>query len=133
MLGTSFMINQNSLIISLRNIVGSLNTLAETEEQTERRKEGGGGGGGGDSKEMKYDSTGLYHWCPDRQFQTAVVTRQEASQTAWQDHVVVGLFAEASSPPLGLRNLVMPLRASNIPHSQIRHVVILGNIQFIEK
>ena len=82
---------------------------------------------------MRYDSTGLYHWCPDRQFTSALVTRQEAGQTAWLDHVVVGLFAEADSPPLGLRNLVMPLRASNIPPSQIRHVVILGNIQFIEK
>ena len=84
-------------------------------------------------KEMKYDSTGLYHWCPTRQFQSAVVSRQEAAQTSWLDHLVVGLFAEADSPPLGLRNLIMPLRASNIPHSQIRHVVILGNIQFIEK
>ena len=82
---------------------------------------------------MKYDSTGLYHWCPDRQFHSALVTRQEAAGTPWLDHVVVGLFAEADSPPLGLRNLIMPLRASNIPHSQIKHVVILGNREFIEK
>ena len=118
-------------INSLRNLVGSFNSGAEGEEKRERKEKGGGGGG--DSKEMKYDSTGLYHWCPDRQFQSALVTRQEAAETSWLDHLVVGVFAEASSPPLGLRNLIMPLRASNIPHSQIRQVVILGNIQFIEK
>ena len=122
-------------IFSLRNLVGSFNSGAEGEEKSQRKEKGGGGGGGGggDSKEMKDDSTGLYHWCPDRQFQSALVTRQEAAETSWLDHLVVGVFAEASSPPLGLRNLIMPLRASNIPHSQIRQVVILGNIQFIEK
>ena len=48
-------------------------------------------------------------------------------------HVVVAVFAEPDSPLLGLRNLVMPLRASNIPYTDLRHVIILGNKEWLSR
>ena len=53
--------------------------------------------------------------------------------TVLNGHVVVCLFADPDSPLIGLRNLVMPLRASNIPFGELRHVVILGNISFLKR
>ena len=64
-------------------------------------------------------------------------------------HVVVCLFAECDSPLIGLRNLIMPLRASNLQYGyyviihsytrynhrveDIKHVVILGNADYVER
>ena len=125
---------------SQRNFVGSSRTRAEENERKlmsvggeraedsrevkEKEKEG---------KEMKYDSTGLYHWCPGTQLDSVLLTREEAAEADLTGHVVVAVFSDPDSPALGLRNLVMPLRASNIPYSELRQVVILGSKEFIEK
>lgn len=47
--------------------------------------------------------------------------------------MVVCLFADANSPLIGLRNLVMPLRASNFHYQDLKHVVIVGNIEYLER
>jgi len=47
--------------------------------------------------------------------------------------VVVCLFADASSPLIGLRNLVMPLRASNFYYKELKTVVIVGNRDYTKK
>ena len=52
---------------------------------------------------------------------------------SFSNHVVVCLFADAHSPLIGLRNLVMPLRASNFLHSELKHVVIVGDKEYIAK
>jgi len=49
------------------------------------------------------------------------------------DHVVVCLFAKAESPLIGLRNLIMPLRASNYDYGELKHVVIIGDKDYICK
>ncbi len=49
-----------------------------------------------------------------------------------QDHVIVAVFAEDDSPLIGLRNLVMPLRASNIHYNDLLHVVIVGNAEYLK-
>ena len=123
---------------SQRNFVGSSRTRAE---ENERKLMSVGGERAEDrmevkekeGKEMKYDSTGLYHWCPGTQLDSVLLTREEAVEADLTGHVVVGVFSDPDSPPLGLRNLVMPLRASNIPYSELRQVVILGSKEFIEK
>lgn len=48
-------------------------------------------------------------------------------------HVVVCLFADPESPLVGLRNLVMPLRASNFHYHELKHVVIVGNAEYIRR
>ena len=52
---------------------------------------------------------------------------------SFSNHVVVCLFADAHSPLIGLRNLVMPLRASNFLLSELKHVVIVGDKEYIAK
>ena len=82
---------------------------------------------------MKFDSTGTFHWCPPRHLEDALLSKHEAEQTMMADHVVLAIFSDEDSPNLGLRNLVMPLRASNIPYDDLRHVVILGNLSFLKR
>lgn len=53
--------------------------------------------------------------------------------TGLANHVVVCLFADASSPLIGLRNLVMPLRASNFHYHELRHCVIVGNLDYLQR
>ena len=31
------------------------------------------------------------------------------------------------------RNIVMPLRASNIPYGDLRHIIVVGNMEFIKR
>ena len=82
---------------------------------------------------MKYDSTGYFHWCPSKSLSGCILTRQEANVTMFAGHVVVAVFASNDSNPLGLRTLVMPLRASNIAYNDLRHIIILANMEFIKK
>lgn len=63
-----------------------------------------------DKTEMKYDSTGMFHWCPARNIEECIIDRNTAAMTVLNGHVVVCLFADPDSPLIGLRNLVMPLR-----------------------
>ncbi|XP_061193987.1 calcium-activated potassium channel subunit alpha-1-like isoform X1 [Saccostrea echinata] len=81
----------------------------------------------------KFDSTGMFHWCPARPLIEARMDRDKASATVLCNHVVVCLFADANSPLIGLRNLVMPLRASNFHYQELKHVVIVGNLEYLER
>ena len=49
----------------------------------------------------------------------------------FHNHVIVGVIADKESSVLGLKNLVMPLRASNIKTSDLLDVVILGDPAYI--
>ena len=53
--------------------------------------------------------------------------------TVLNGHVVVCLFADPDSPLIGLRNLVMPLRASNFHYHELKHVVIVGAVEYIKR
>ena len=59
--------------------------------------------------------------------------REEAAASVVSGHVVVCLFADRDSPLIGLRNLVMPLRASNFHSNELKPVVIVGNKDYIAK
>lgn len=104
--------------------------------------------------EMKYDSTGMFHWCPARNLEDCILVsfrikfhsqeqlvnliikfqdRNQAAMTVLNGHVVVCLFADPDSPLIGLRNLVMPLRASNFHYHELKHVVIVGSVEYIRR
>ena len=59
--------------------------------------------------------------------------RNQAAMTVLNGHVVVCLFADPDSPLIGLRNLVMPLRASNFHYHELKHVVILGSVDYLRR
>ncbi|XP_071748442.1 calcium-activated potassium channel slowpoke isoform X34 [Lepeophtheirus salmonis] len=83
--------------------------------------------------EMKYDSTGMFHWTPARSIEDCILDRNQAAMTVLNGHVVVCLFADPDSPLIGLRNLVMPLRASNFHYHELKHVVIVGSVDYIRR
>lgn len=83
--------------------------------------------------QMKYDSTGMFHWSQSKEMEEFVLDRNQAAMTVFNGHVVVCLFAEQDSPLIGIRNLVMPLRASNFHYHELKHVVIVGKLEYIRR
>ncbi|XP_055345724.1 calcium-activated potassium channel slowpoke-like [Paramacrobiotus metropolitanus] len=83
------------------------------------------------SEEPRFDSTGMFWWCPPRAFTSEVINRFEAAQLNFHNHVVIIVFADEDSTLMGLNNLIMPLRCSNVPYDALPHVVILGNPKFL--
>ena len=59
------------------------------------------------------------------------LSHEEVVRRNFHNHVIVGVIADKESSVLGLRNLVMPLRASNIKTSDLLDVVILGDPAYI--
>jgi len=53
--------------------------------------------------------------------------------TILTNHVVVCVFADAHSALIGLRSLIMPLRASNFDYEELKHVIIVGDKEYIRK
>ncbi|KHN75697.1 Calcium-activated potassium channel slo-1 [Toxocara canis] len=86
-----------------------------------------------EQQDMKYDSTGMFHWCPARTLEECVLDRHQAAMTVLNGHVVVCLFADRDSPLIGLRNFVMPLRASNFHYHELKHVVIVGDVDYLRR
>ena len=50
-----------------------------------------------------------------------------------KDHVVLCVFADETSPLLGLHNFLLPLRSKYMPKDQLKPVVIVSNKRFIER
>ncbi|KAI6223778.1 BK channel [Aphelenchoides fujianensis] len=85
-----------------------------------------------EQQDMKYDSTGMFHWCPSRAIEECILDRNQAAMTVLAGHVVVCLFADKDSPLIGLRNFIMPLRASNFHYHELKHVVIVGDAEYLK-
>ncbi|XP_041424276.1 calcium-activated potassium channel subunit alpha-1 isoform X12 [Xenopus laevis] len=87
-----------------------------------------------DSSSVKrYDSTGMFHWCPAKELDKVLLTRSEAAMTVLSGHVVVCIFGDMTSALIGVRNLVMPLRASNFHYHELKHIVFVGSLDYIKR
>uniref|UniRef100_A0A5S6QWD3 BK channel n=1 Tax=Trichuris muris TaxID=70415 RepID=A0A5S6QWD3_TRIMR len=69
-----------------------------------------------DENDMKYDSTGMFHWCRARPIEEVILQREQAATTL-----------------LRLRSFVMPLRASNYHYHELKHVVIVGDVEYLRR
>ncbi|XP_077115554.1 calcium-activated potassium channel subunit alpha-1 isoform X24 [Ranitomeya variabilis] len=85
------------------------------------------------SSVKKYDSTGMFHWCPAKEMEKVLLTRSEAAMTVLSGHVVVCIFGDVSSAVIGLRNLVMPLRASNFHYHELKPIVFVGSLEYLKR
>lgn len=74
----------------------------------------------------------MFHWCPNRSIEECILDRNQAAMTVLNGHVVVCLFADKDSPLIGLRNFIMPLRASNFHYHELKHVVIVGDAEYLK-
>ncbi|XP_055333001.1 calcium-activated potassium channel subunit alpha-1-like [Paramacrobiotus metropolitanus] len=79
----------------------------------------------------RYDSTGLFWWCPPKVYEEVLVDRYEAAKMNFKNHVVLVIFANDSSSGIGLNNFVMPLRSSITAYEDLKDIVILGDPQFL--
>ncbi|XP_069467085.1 calcium-activated potassium channel subunit alpha-1 isoform X1 [Ambystoma mexicanum] len=86
-----------------------------------------------DSSVKKYDSTGMFHWCPAKEMEKVILTRSEAAMTVLSGHVVVCIFGDVTSALIGLRNLVMPLRASNFHYHELKPIVFVGSVEYLKR
>ncbi|XP_018585498.1 calcium-activated potassium channel subunit alpha-1a isoform X5 [Scleropages formosus] len=86
-----------------------------------------------DMNVKKYDSTGMFHWCPPKDIEKVILTRSEASMTVLSGHVVVCIFGDVTSALVGLRNLVMPLRASNFHYHELKPIVFVGSLEYLRR
>uniref|UniRef100_A0A672P278 Calcium-activated potassium channel subunit alpha-1 n=1 Tax=Sinocyclocheilus grahami TaxID=75366 RepID=A0A672P278_SINGR len=60
-------------------------------------------------------------------------TRSEAAMTVLSGHVVVCIFGDVKSALIGLRNLVMPLRASNFHYHELKPIVFVGSLEYLKR
>ena len=96
-----------------------------------------------DQIKYEYESTGIFHWCPARDIEHCLLTRQEIARSAFlfklsvinmccrmvlNSHVVVCIFADHDGPLIGLRNLIMPLRASNLKYGHYNSIMVLTSL-----
>lgn len=64
---------------------------------------------------------------------SSLQTRSEASMTVLSGHVVVCIFGDVTSALVGLRNLVMPLRASNFHYHELKPIVFVGSLDYLRR
>ncbi|XP_061666066.1 calcium-activated potassium channel subunit alpha-1-like isoform X2 [Syngnathoides biaculeatus] len=86
-----------------------------------------------DDNVKRYDSTGMFHWCLSKDIEKVVLTRSEAAMTVLSGHVVVCIFGDVKSAVIGLRNFVMPLRASNFHYHELKHIVFVGSLEYLKR
>lgn len=53
--------------------------------------------------------------------------------TVLSGHVVVCIFGDVKSALIGLRNFVMPLRASNFHYHELKHIVFVGSLEYLKR
>ncbi|CAF3523617.1 unnamed protein product [Rotaria sordida] len=109
-----------------------------------------------------FDSTGMFYFTPPRPIEEAVLhmeslrerrlafrrqntIRKDKYQSDqlrgfvlpthpvhFQDHVIVCLHADKSSPTIGLRNFVMPLRASSFHRHELPTIIFVTDLDYIK-
>lgn len=57
----------------------------------------------------------------------------QAAPSNLSRHIIVCLFCEKSSPLIGLGSFIMPLRASNFHYNELKEVVLLGNLEYLQR
>ncbi|XP_073250941.1 calcium-activated potassium channel subunit alpha-1-like isoform X1 [Porites lutea] len=80
-----------------------------------------------------FDISGTFYWCEPTRFEDRLLNREEAMKIVFSHHILVCLFNDKDSPLLGLRPLVIPLRASNLLQSELKKIVFLGNKDYMER
>ncbi|XP_028922614.1 potassium channel subfamily U member 1 isoform X2 [Ornithorhynchus anatinus] len=80
----------------------------------------------------KLDSTGMFHWCEPTPLENAIVKRDEKT-IKFRNHIIACVFGDTQSALVGLRNFVMPLRASNYTFRELRDIVFIGSLDYLQR
>ncbi|KFQ86317.1 Calcium-activated potassium channel subunit alpha-1, partial [Phoenicopterus ruber ruber] len=90
-------------------------------------------GQGEENSRVILDSTGMFHWCDAVPLQEALLSCKDQAAPNLQDHILVCVFGDASSPLIGLQDFVMPLRASNFIYHELKDIVFLGSLEYLRR
>ncbi|XP_048369043.1 potassium channel subfamily U member 1 [Sphaerodactylus townsendi] len=83
--------------------------------------------------DIMLDSTGMFHWCEAVPLEKALLKQKKKFVPLLRNHIVVCVFGNDSSPLIGLRNFVMPLRASNFTLTELKDIVFVGSLEYLER
>ncbi|XP_072123063.1 calcium-activated potassium channel subunit alpha-1-like [Mobula birostris] len=84
-------------------------------------------------EKVSLDSTGMFHWCPPKAITEVTLSRATVSRLQLSNHVIVCIFSEPKFPLIGLRNFVMPLRASSFTYKELKAIVFVVSLEYISK
>ncbi|XP_006896713.1 PREDICTED: potassium channel subfamily U member 1 [Elephantulus edwardii] len=79
------------------------------------------------------DSSGMFHWCKAMPLDKVILKRSEKRKRQFRNHVVACVFGDAQSNLMGLRNFVMPLRASNYTLKELKDIVFIGSLDYLQR
>ncbi|XP_068131053.1 potassium channel subfamily U member 1 isoform X2 [Hyperolius riggenbachi] len=125
--GISILVNPSEDIELQEDTVGFFiaRHFLEAKRDTTMRQE--------DGSNPTLDSTGMFHWCKAIPLQQATLGHQTAAQMDFEDHILVSIFGDVTSASIGLRDFVMPLRASNFSYEELKPIVFLGSLSYIQR
>ncbi|CAB1313023.1 unnamed protein product [Coregonus sp. 'balchen'] len=75
----------------------------------------------------KYDSTGMFHWCQSKDIEKVILVGTSLPHASPYSLTLRG------SALVGLRNLVMPLRASNFHYHELKPIVFVGSLEYLKR
>ncbi|KAM8784440.1 potassium channel subfamily U member 1 [Rhynchonycteris naso] len=79
------------------------------------------------------DNSGMFHWCKATPLDKVILKRVDKSKHEFQNHIVACVFGDAHSALIGLRNFVMPLRTSNYTRKELKDIVFIGSLDYLQK
>ncbi|XP_040393980.1 potassium channel subfamily U member 1 isoform X2 [Cygnus olor] len=88
---------------------------------------------GKENSRVILDPTGRFHWCDAVPLQEALLSCKDQAALNLQDHILVCVFGNANSPLIGLQDFVMPLRASNFIYHELKDIVFLGSLEYLQR
>ncbi|NXG34598.1 KCNU1 protein, partial [Dromaius novaehollandiae] len=88
---------------------------------------------GEENSRVILDSTGRFHWCDSVPLQEALLSCKDQAVLNLRDHILVCVFGDANSPLIGLQDFVMPLRASNFTYHELKDIVFLGSLEYLQR
>jgi potassium large conductance calcium-activated channel subfamily M alpha protein 1 len=80
----------------------------------------------------RFDSTGMFHLGEEQDFNDCILDTSDTTKK-YTSHVIACIFAEPNSPLIGLRNFILPLRASNYFFDELKEIILIGNKDFLYK
>ncbi|NXC69601.1 KCNU1 protein, partial [Anhinga anhinga] len=88
---------------------------------------------GKENSRVILDSTGTFHWCDAVPLHKALLSCKDQAALNLQDHILVCVFGDATSPLIGLQDFVMPLRASTFIYHELKDIVFLGPLEYLQR
>ncbi|XP_021569354.1 potassium channel subfamily U member 1-like [Carlito syrichta] len=79
------------------------------------------------------DSSGMFHWCKATPLEKVILKRSDKPKHKFQNHIIACVFGDAQSALMGLRNFVMPLRASNYTRQELKDIVFIGSLDYLKR